>query len=387
MNCLRSEAPLSRAEIASKTGLNRSTISSIISDLLDVGFIRETELQGDRIGRPGMLLELDPHGGAAIGVEIGVNFVSIILTNFTAKILYRNIISSNPNDDQLMILQKVEAIIEEGLSAAADINLNVLGIGIGVPGLVDRKQGKLVFAPNLGWHDIPIRLIITNRFGYPVFLENEAKSAALGELRYGVAQNIQNMIYLSAGVGLGGGIVINGKLYWGANGYAGEIGHTTIYEGGEKCSCGRIGCWETYVGPRAVTRKVRQTILDGADSILRDITDSEDLYDLSMEMVVQAAQENDRVALNALKDVGKHLGVGISNLVNTFNPEMVVLGGLLNLASPFILPVIEEIVGEETFRPLNENLAIVSSAHKTDACLMGAIASVLDEVFVGPSIG
>jgi predicted NBD/HSP70 family sugar kinase len=223
----------------------------------------------------------------------------------------------------------------------------------------------------------------TQRFDLSVFVENEANAAALGEYYFGVARNVQNLIYLSAGVGLGGGIIIKGKLFRGSGGYAGEIGHMTVDPDGELCGCGKRGCWETVVGPRAIVRRVKEALETNIESQIRALVD-DDLSRIDMDVVVQAAQAGDTVARTALEQVGVQLGIGVANLVNAFNPEMVVLGGTLSLASPFLLPVIEKAIREHALALPCAGVEVAASAHGADACVMGAVALVMDDILREP---
>ncbi|MCS7283626.1 MAG: ROK family transcriptional regulator [Anaerolineae bacterium] len=386
MECLRTSGPLSRAGLSSTTGLNRSTVSSIIHDLLEKNLVREIGFQPSaRTGRPGILLELNPDGGCAIGVEIGVDFISAVLTDFVARVLWRRRIPTHPEEKQERIIQKAEEIVEEALAIGKAYGLSPLGIGLGVPGLVNIQEGTLVFAPNLRWFNVPLKQMWTQRFGIPVYVENEANAAALGEYYFGNARGVQNLIYLSAGVGLGGGIIIKGRLFRGSNGYAGEIGHMTVDPSGELCGCGKRGCWETMVGPRAIVRRVRRALENGQESSILSAVEN-DLDRIDINVVVQAAQDGDSLARAALEEVGVHLGIGISNLVNAFNPEMVVLGGALSLAGSLLLPVIEETVRAHALPQPREALTLATSAHGADACVMGAVALVLDEILREPML-
>ena len=383
LDALRRFAPLSRAELASRTGLNRSTVSIIVNSLIEEGLIQETYLQNSKVGRPGMMLELNPKGGFAIGIELGVDFISIILTDFIARVQWREQVCSDPNEDQITILDRAATLTQHALDYGLSQGLRPLGIGVGVPGLVDLRQGKLIFAPNLHWSNVPLRLIWSQHFNLPIFVENEANAAALGEYYFGAAQGVDSFIYLSAGIGLGAGIVLDGKLFRGSNGYASEVGHMTVDPNGELCGCGKRGCWETQVGPRAVLRRVRKTLESGVPSALCDLVES-DLERISFESVVQAAGQGDSVALGALQEVGERLGVGVANLVNVFNPELIVLGGALNLASTILLPIVERLIRENALTPACENVRVSASAHGIDACLMGTVALVLDDILREP---
>lgn len=386
LDALRRFAPLSRAELAARTGLNRSTVSIIVKNLIEEGLIRETDLQSFKVGRPGMLLELDPNGGFAIGVELGVDCISVIQSDFIANVQWREQTSCDPNEDQITILDRAADLTQRALDFGLSQGLRPLGIGMGVPGLVDQRQGKLILAPNLHWSNVPLRLIWSQRFNLPVFIENEANSAALGEYYFGVAQGVNDFIYLSAGIGLGAGIVLGGELFRGSNGYASEVGHMTVDPNGELCGCGKRGCWETQVSPRAVLRRVRNTLETGVHSVLYDMADG-NLECISFESVVQAASQSDSVALHALQEVGEHLGVGVANLVNVFNPELIVLGGALNRASKILLPIVDRLISENALAPSRENVRVAASAHGTDACLMGAIALVLEDIMREPIPG
>jgi len=385
LNALRVSAPLSRAELAKHTGLNRSTVSSIITELIDEGFVRETELQKEKVGRPGMSLELNPQGGYAIGVEIGVDFISIILADFVAQVVWQSRVAVDPQIGQDAFIHWTEELIETAVDQAHSQRLRLLGIGVGVPGLVDIRQGELKFAPNLQWRDVPLHAMWTSRFNLPVFAENEANAAALGEYYFGVAHQVQDFIYLSAGVGLGGGIVLGGKLFRGSGGYAGEIGHMTIDPEGELCGCGKRGCWETLVGPRMIEHNVRTVLQEGADSQLLQMTEG-CLEEITFERIVTAAEAGDIVAFGALQQVAEYLGIGIANLVNVFNPQLVVLGGALNLSSEIMIPVIRKVVRENTLQQPYNILEIKASRHGLDACALGAVALVLDDILREPML-
>ncbi|MFZ5910198.1 MAG: ROK family protein [Chloroflexota bacterium] len=379
LNVLRLYAPISRAELAAKTNLNRSTISNIINALIDDGLVLELDMMESKIGRPGIALALKPEAGAVVGVEIGVGFISVILTDFVANVLWREWIEIPPSKAQIEIISEAEKLIDQALSVAEEKNLRLLGIGLGVPGLVNTKQGELLFAPNLGWKNVPLRLMWNQRFRLPLYVENEANLAALGEYYFGVGRDIDNLIYLSSGVGLGGGLIINGKLFKGGYGLAGEIGHIQRDPAGELCGCGRRGCWETQVGPRAVLQRVKRSIEADSGNLLVKYVNG-DLDNLTFNQVVDCALQGDQLCRSALEEVGKNLGTGIADLANIFNPQMVVIGGAFSYAREIILPVLEETISNETLPAVKQNLCVEFSEHGADACVLGAIAVVLDDI-------
>jgi glucokinase-like ROK family protein len=384
LNTIRRMAPLSRAEVAKFTGLNRSTVSQIINALLNRSLVQETVLQSDRVGRPGLLLELNPSGGFALGIEIGVDFISLVVTDFVANVLWRQRVRSDAHDSQEAILERAYEMTEEGLRQGRALNMRPLGIGLGVPGLVDLRLGELRFAPNLGWRDVPLCRLWSQRFNLPVFVDNEAKAGALGEYYFGTARGVDDFIYLNAGVGLGAGIMIGGKIFRGSHGYASEVGHILMDPQGELCGCGKRGCWETQVGPRAVIRRFRETLRQGVPStVLHAAEYNPD--NITFETIANAALQGDDAALVAMRVVGESLGAGIANLVNVFNPQMVVLGGELNYASEILLPVVRQVVAANAMELEYKDLQVTASAHGRDGCVMGAAALVLDDILHEPN--
>lgn len=378
---LRKEAPVSRANLSSITGLNRSTVSSIIDELLDGGWVRETSYQTNKIGRPGLLLEINPQGGFAVGIEIGVDFLLCVITNFSAEVIWHKRIDINPKDGQVVILQKAFELASEGIEFGEKECGRPLGIGIAIPGLVDVHNGILKLAPNLKWQNVPLRLIWNQQFHYPIYVENDGNAAALGEYYFGAAKGTRDFIYIAAGFGLGSGIIVDGKLLRGNKGYASEVGHMTYDPQGEECSCGKRGCYETIVGPRAVIKSVKKLIEEkGADNTIIKISEK-DKSPINYDAVVNAAIENDLIALDALKDVGCKLGLVVSHLVNIFDPKMVILGGALNYAKDFIQPVVEKVVKENALLLCQEDLKITNSQLGQEASVMGAIALVLENLW------
>ncbi len=376
---LRLYAPISRARLADITGLNRGTVSNIVNVLIEEGLVFEDDQKESGIGRPAISLGLRPDGGAVIGVEIGVDFIAVLLTNFVAETIWETRIQTDPSQSQTRIISQAEQLIDQALSLANEQRLRPLGIGVGLPGLVNVHQGNLIMAPNLHWRNVPLRLMWNQRFHLPIYVENEANLSALGEYYFGIARNVDNFIYLSAGIGLGGGIMIDGKLFRGGHGYAGEIGHIQRDPLGEQCGCGRIGCWETQVGPRAVLHRVKKELQSHSDPLLLDAC-SGDLNNLTFEMVVKFALEGNMLCRQAIEVVAAHLAVGIADMIHVFNPELVLIGGGFIQAKDILQPIIEKTIFSSILQPCADGLRIVFSERGANDCVLGAIAIVLDDI-------
>jgi glucokinase-like ROK family protein len=287
---------------------------------------------------------------------------------------------------QPQVLAQAETMVREASQQAQASGHRLLGIGLGVPGLVDRTTGTLLFAPNLGWRDMPLRDMWQAAFGVPVIVENEANAAALGEKMLGVARRCDHFVYLSAGVGLGGGLVIDDKLYGGVGGFAGEIGHMTMVPDGPYCNCGNRGCWETLIGPTAIMDRVRQAASVGQTPWLLALPEIHgDVKSIGMPHVLAAAEHGEPAVLHVLDEVGRYLGIGIANLINAFNPELVVLGGVLSLAGPYILPRAKQEVNARALAAPRAGTEVRLSAFKFDACVMGSVSLIVREVLNDPA--
>jgi N-acetylglucosamine repressor len=386
LTTLRLHAPIARSGLSVMTGLNKATVSSLVRELLQKGLVREIGIDttSSDIGRPAINLELDPEAGYIIGAELGVDFISVIVTNFAAEILTRRYESTLQLNSQEAILNRLVKLLKEGYLEVARNQRPFFGIGLGVPGLVDEAGGTLIFAPNLGWTGVQLRSILEHELKVPLFIDNEANMAALGENYFGVGQDSDPLIYINAGVGLGGGIVLNGQLLPGALGFAGEIGHITLDPDGLECKCGNRGCWETLVSQRALFRYVKEAILAGSASVLSTATGGN--FDrLTVPMIVQAAQQGDIVALQSFEKIGYWLGIGLAGLVNTLNPECIVLGGILSLGHEFFMSVVKEIVSRRSLRWSSEICGIVIASYGTDSCAIGGIATVYRKVLSQPT--
>lgn len=380
--------PIARARLTEISGLNKSTIGSLLTQLEAWGFVRELGTQNVGPGRPGMLIDIAAEAGRIVGVEIGVDFISVVLADLKAHIVWQRKIDTNGvvRASQAQVLAQAEALVREALQQANAGNQRVLGIGLGVPGLVDHATGTLLFAPNLGWRDVPLREMWRAAFDVPVIVENEANAAALGEKMLGAARQVDNFIYLSAGVGLGGGLVVDGRLYGGVGGFAGEIGHMTLVPDGPQCNCGNRGCWETLIGPTAITERVRQAAALGQTPRLLALPGvGGEASAIRMQHVLAAAEQGEPAVLHVLDEVGRYLGIGIANLVNTFNPRLVVLGGILSLAGPYILPRAQQEVKVRALAAAREALCIELSAFGFDACVMGGVSLIVREVLGNPT--
>jgi glucokinase-like ROK family protein len=384
MNQLHENAPISRAALADMTGLNKTTVSSLVQELIDSDFVREVGLESSGIGRPAMMLEINPDGGSILAADIGVDYINVIRTNMAAEIVWNRQEQTTLEMGQREVIEKTLALLHEAYESLGVSRANVLGLALGLPGLVEQETGTLLFAPNLGWRDVPLATMLREHFELPLFIDNEANLAALGEYYFGAARGFEEVLYISTGYGLGGGLVINGELFRGQTGFAGEFGHMTMMPGGEFCNCGNRGCWETLVSQTAVFRTIQERIEQGEESLLQDLIGAS-FEGISIPMVVEAACDGDQPCLEVLDEVGRYLGIGIASLVNALNPDIVVFGGILSLASEFLLPKVKAELAQRALRWSSESARVVPAKHGFDAAVMGGVATVYHTILEQPS--
>ncbi|TFJ93090.1 ROK family transcriptional regulator [Lentibacillus salicampi] len=328
LETIMNHSPISRASIADKTGLNKGTVSSQVSELLDEDLIYEQGPGKSSGGRKPVILLFNEVAGYSIGIDIGVNYIFGILTDLKGNICQEKSLTFNKlSFDE--IKEKLFEIVDCLITSAPSSTYGIVGIGIGVPGATN-KNGKVLLAPNLGWQNIDLKTIVENRYDCPVIIENEANAGAYGEKKFGTG--VDDIIYVSIGVGIGVGLILNGDLYQGNDGFSGEMGHMTIQADGKTCRCGNDGCWELYASEQALINKADQFGLEMADE-----------NDILQEMVGMA-EDGDQEAINLFKTIGDYMGVGLINIINSFNPQQVIIGNRITAAKKWVeQPLLEKV--------------------------------------------
>ncbi len=374
---VRGHAPCSRAEIAAATGLNKATVSSLVADLIERRLLRETGLTEHRIGRPATMLVLDGSPYAAIGIEVNADYLTAVAIDLAGQqvLSWRRSfagLASSP----AQAATAIAALGRRAVNRVLKEDRRVLGLTVGVPGLVS-PDGVVIMAPNLGWRDVNLRDIVNRALGepgFPVAVDNDANLAVLAESRYGAFAGSQNLIYLTGEVGIGAGIISDGRPLRGHRGFPGEIGHITIDPQGPPCACGRRGCLEAIAGITAIIARV-----------LPEVAGDGDITDLQPEVdeVVRRARSNDPAALHALEEVGRALGQGVSILANLLDPEVVVLGGYFVPLAPWLLPPVEAELRARRIGPEEGGAQVVASILDHGAAATGGAATVLDHVDAG----
>jgi len=385
LRLIHQRAPISRAQLAQITGLNKSTASSLVDYLIERKLVHETGFNSAGAGRPATMVEINPNAGGVIGVEFGVDFVSVGLTNFVGDILWRKDEATDPADLQETTLNQTLAHVKEAMATARKKSLRLFGLGLATPGTVNVNEGVLIFAPNLNWHNVPFRKIFSAATKLNVFVENDANAAAIAEHLFGLAKHDTDFIFVFAGVGIGSGLFLNGKLYRGYNGYAGEIGHFPMPtdEAQQACHCGNFDCWEMRVNQRSIIARAQARIKSKRNSMTSVLMAKQNVP-LSISIIKQAADAGDPDALAVFAETGRALGQGLAGLCNVFNPQKVIIGGPLSVVGNYLLPAVKEVSPRHSLPEIDQQTEIVLSNFGPDASLIGAIAIVVDEALSNP---
>ncbi|HEX6643880.1 MAG TPA: ROK family protein [Gemmatimonadales bacterium] len=318
-------------------------------------------------------------GRYVLGIDIGGTSYTVgaVLEDGSRTLALRNA-PTRPEDGADGVLARLLATSREVMEAAraADPGAAFIGAGAGAPGPLDTRSGVVLLTPNLGWVDYPLAARLREGLGIPVVIDNDANCAVLGEWWIGAARGTRNAIGFTIGTGIGGGIIVDGRLYHGASDCAGEIGHTTIESNGRRCACGNYGCLEAYASGTAIARRAVEALEAGAESGMPARVGG-DFSRITAQLVYQAAEDGDELAREVVHDTAHFLGAGIANLVNIFNPEVVVVCGGVRQAGDLLFAPLRREVARRAFKPAVAAMRILPSELDTPG-VQGAARAFLD---------
>jgi N-acetylglucosamine repressor len=370
LNLIREHQPISRIQITRTTGLRISTVTVITRRLMEKGLILEQGVAPSSGGRKARLLGLRPEKVCVVGIDIGVTRTTLALGDFNGEVIHQQVIPTGRRPMPFLekLAQRVAALI-----AAQHGQVEFEGIGISATGIVDSAGGRVIFSPNLGWQDVAVRDFFVERFALPVTLDNDARASALAEIWHGRGREAGSMhlVYVTVNEGVGTGIIVNGQLFRGSSEGAGEFGHLSLNHNGPVCNCGNRGCWELYASDRATINRFLD--LQRKQGAVNGKSDSA----YTMREVVKLAKSGDRAACASLTATAKYLALGIANIINSLNPEMVVVGGDLATVWPMIEPVVLDTLKPKVFGRNFSAVRIVPSALEFNASLVGAFLHAL----------
>lgn len=315
-----------------------------------------------------------------LGIDLGGTKILTAVVNTQGEMLSRDHSITPAREGQQAVVRSIFESVGRVLDQAHIATADLVAIGLGAPGLSNPETGILFTSPNLpGWKDVPLRDIIEKELGKKVFLINDANAAAVGELYFGAGRGARNFIYITVSTGIGGGIIIDGKIYTGSVGMAGELGHMVIDDEGPLCNCGNRGCWETLASGTALAREARHKIKDGVTSSILQLAGG-DLEKINAEAIHKAARTGDNLATELIAKTAYYLGVGLANLINIFNPEVIVIGGgVSNIGDMLLEPAFEE-AGRRAFKPSYQAVRFARAELGRNSGVLGAAAYALEKM-------
>jgi len=347
--------------------------------------VKESGLSSSGVGRRGILLELNPKAYYVVGIDLGTLNTIAAVVDLEGKIVERVEHPTNGEKNRDDVIERVKTAIHEVISAS-NVNLQkIAGIGLAVPGLVDSKRGTMLITPNFGWKDTPLKEILEEEFHTPIFIDNNVNAMALSEAEFGIGRGVKNFICVNVGMGIGSGVIINGEIYRGETECTGEIGHTTVDYNSPKCSCGNNGCLEIMAAGPAIARRAVKAIREGRKTVITELV-KDNLNRITAAIVAQAANQGDKLAREVMEKTGGYLGTGVANIINLFNPQMVVIGGGVSEAGDLILDPLKKTMKKRAFPVPAKAVKIVTPSLGRDCTVIGAATLVLKDIFKSPKV-
>ncbi|WKU06321.1 ROK family transcriptional regulator [Micromonospora sp. HUAS LYJ1] len=374
---VRLHAPCSRADIAATTGLNKATVSSLVTELLDRRLVRETGLTGNRVGRPATMLVLDGAPYAALGLQIGADDLVVVAVDLGGNRLltWRRAFPA-PTASPADTVRALVTLARRAIGRVTGQGRTVLGLTVGVPGLVD-TAGGVPLASGLGWRDVPLAADLRaalRETGFTVTVDTDANLAVLAEQRHGAYAGATDLVHVTGGLSVGAGVLAGGRLLRGGRGHAGELGHLCLDPAGPPCPCGRRGCLAAVAAlPAVVARLLPDATRDGP------VTD----YLPELDRIVASARQEEPAVLAGLAEIGRHLGHGASILANLLNPEAIVVGGHFATLAPWLLPAARAELVTRTLAPQAGGCRLDASTLDSAATALGGATAALATIEAG----
>ncbi len=368
---------LSIFKLSQTIRMSTPTITRAVEELIEELLIREVGIGESTGGRRPSLYGINPSSRYVLGVDLERSFVRMGIFDFANQPVSEIHELNEGLDTHPDILEFISEKVSE-LLEAYNIDANkVLGIGVSLPGLIDLKTGLSYTYLNTGR---PAADILSEKTGFPVFIEHDTRAMAWGEQAFGLARGLSNVLCLNVGSGIGLSMILNGKLYMGQSGYSGEFGHIQIEPNGQLCHCGKIGCIETLASGKSMVAKARREISAGAITQINNMIEG-DLSKLNIRIIMEAARKGDQFAIDMLARIGEALGKGLAILIHLFNPELIIIGGEMSRAADYLISPIESNLNVYTISRIRRDARIVASNLGDNARLMGTLALVMNRIF------
>lgn len=365
------QGEISRVDIARQTGLTRTTVSEVVARFIQEGLVVETGISPSRGGKRAILLRVDEEARHLVGIDLANSAFRGAIVNLRGKIVQRLSLPILERDGEAA-LGLVFTLIDQLLQLT---DRPILGIGIGTPGLMDPVNRVVRYAVNLDWYDLPLGELLEERYRMPIYIANDSQAAALAEFTFGRQAQVNNLVVIKAGRGVGAGIVLNGELFYGDSHSAGEIGHVRMVPAGERCRCGNTGCLETLVSTRTLSRRAREIAARQPESYLNRLVNSPE--EIDSEVVLQAYQAGDLFVQELIAEAGDYLGIAAAQMAGALNIEQIILAGRLARYGEGIVAAMQKRVSQDILPALARNTQVETSQLGEDVVILGAASLIL----------
>jgi N-acetylglucosamine repressor len=381
LHTIRRNEPISRKELSDLVNMTPSSITNIVNRLLKENFLRESGSGESLAGRKPILLELNSTARYAVGVELNTENIICIITNFKAEKMVKKECETVVTDSKESVLNRLVNLIKAAIIEAKIAKEEIMGVGLVSAGPYNHTKGLMINPPNFpGWFNVPIRDIVQTATGIPTYFEKETVGAAIGEFWFGEASSARSLFAINIyNVGIGGGVIIDGKVYHGFKDGAGDIGHMVVDIEGPACSCGNYGCLEAMASGMAIVRDVKSELKRGEKSLLLESVDNID--DIDLDMIIEASKKGDLLVNRVIEKCARYMGIAMANLINVYSPQMIVLGGKITKECPDYLEIAIEYAKKRKYPLYNKDVVIIPSTFGEEQGAMGGVGLVFQEFF------
>jgi N-acetylglucosamine repressor len=379
INIIREQGPINKSKVAHIAGLSIPTVMRLTDDLLDKKLIYEVGKGESTGGKKPLMLQFSPNSHYLIGVDIGTTNIKAIVMDMAATVLSKVVTPTNISEDPCEIISRIIDSIQRTVFNVGLPLEKYLGIGLGMPGLLDTNTGKVLFSPDFKWENVDLMSPIRASFGIPVYMMNVTRAMAVGEKWFGPAKSISNFMCINLGYGIGSAIIFNDQIYTGGSDSSGEFGHMTLEKNGPLCGCGNYGCLEALASANAMSKKAAFLIERGEHSMILSMAGGS-ARNIDAKIIFDAAKLGDNLAKEIVREAVDYIGIAIANVVNFIDPELIILEGGVSKAGDILLDGIKRVVERRQMKYAGRKLRVILSEFGDDAAAIGAASILISQL-------
>ena len=373
---IRRKGPISRAEIARTIGLSIPTVMKITEEFSHKQFVQDVGKGESSGGKRPELLELVPDSKYIIGVGVGRSKTNVLMMNLAGEVFIREIMETGGTAVPEVWISRLIQVIENVIRESGLSRKQILGMGIGMPGILDEKSGKVLFSPDFKWENVDMLTPIRERFKMDITIENANRALAMGEYYFGAGVDSRNFLVVNLGHGIGSAIMREGEFYRGSSGSSGEIGQIILEKNGPKCNCGNLGCLEAIASGNAIARDAKIAVLEGNATKIMELV-NEDINRIEAKTVFEAARLGDRLAIQITERAMQYIGIGLANYINLLDPDLIILFGGLTNAGDIFLKKVKEVLRERQMKFAGRQVKLFISQMGENGTAVGSASLVL----------